>query len=152
MGNTKTERMEIMLRAGLRIGASWKSRCFFLLALLGESSLIRRRSVPLAVGEEVLAVDRFDRKYNASGGDGSLLEVGRSQWLHYMRRGMAYGAVRVRQPIRMKVRLLHGSAEEQKADAKHGNKKRLRAPGVRSWRTARIVTEYYISINQHAKL
>jgi hypothetical protein len=62
--------------------------------------------------EEVLAIDRLNRKYNASGGDRSLLRVARSRWLHHMRRGVAYGAIRVGQPIGMKVRLLDGGAEE----------------------------------------
>jgi hypothetical protein len=65
----------------------------------------------VAEGEEVLAVDRFNGQDNASGGDGSLLDVARSRWLHYMRRRVADGAVRVCQSVGMKVRLLDSSAE-----------------------------------------
>ena len=74
----------------------------------------------MAEGEEVLAVDRFNGQDYASGGDGSLLDVARSRWLHHMRRSVADGAVRVCQPIRMKVGLLDGDAEEEKDDTEEG--------------------------------
>jgi hypothetical protein len=74
----------------------------------------------VAVGEEVLAVDRFNRKDNASRGDGSLQDVGRGRWLDNMRRSVAYGAVRVGQPIRMIVCLLDSDAEEEKDGAQDG--------------------------------
>lgn len=63
-------------------------------------------------GEEVLAVNRFNREYDASRGDRSLLRVTRRRWLHHMGRGVADRAIRVSQPIKMKVRLLDGGAEE----------------------------------------
>ena len=66
----------------------------------------------MAEGEEMLAVDRFNRKNNASGGDGSLLRVARRRWLHHVRRRVAYRAIRVGQPIGMKVHLLESGAEE----------------------------------------
>jgi hypothetical protein len=75
------------------------------------------------VGEEALAIERFNRKNNAIGGDGGLLGVARSQWLHNMRRSVAYGAVRVGQPIRMKVCLLDSDAEEEKYGAQDGGHK-----------------------------
>jgi hypothetical protein len=84
-----------MLRAGVRIKASWKNRLIVVLALLGDSSLIRRGAVPVAEGEEMLAVDRFNRKNNASGWDGGLLRVARRRWLHHVRRRVAYRAIRV---------------------------------------------------------
>jgi hypothetical protein len=68
----------------------------------------------------VLAINRFNGKDNASGGDGSLLRVVRRRWLNHMRRRMAYHAVGVGQPIRMKVRLLDGGAEEEKDGAQDG--------------------------------
>jgi hypothetical protein len=77
----------------------------------------------VAEGEEVLAVDRSNGKDNASGGDGSLLDAARGGRLDYMRRGVAYGAVRVGQPISMKVRLLDGRAEEEKDGAQDGEHK-----------------------------
>jgi hypothetical protein len=89
-----------------------KSLIFVLLGLLGDSGPIRRGAVPVAEGEKVLAIDRFNRKNNASGGDGSLLRVARRRWLHHMRRGVAYGAICVGQPIGMKVHLLESGAEE----------------------------------------
>jgi hypothetical protein len=60
----------------------------------------------------VLAVDRLNRADNASGGDDRLLRVARRRWLQHMWGGVAYGAIRVGQPIGMKVRLLDGGAEE----------------------------------------
>jgi hypothetical protein len=66
----------------------------------------------MAEREEVLAADRLNRKDNASGGDRSLLHVAGSRWLHHMRRGVAYRAIRVGQPIGMKVGLLDSGAEE----------------------------------------
>jgi hypothetical protein len=66
----------------------------------------------MAEGEEVLAVNRFNRKHNASRGDGSLLELARGGRLDDMRRGVAYRAVRVSQPISMKMCLLQCGAEE----------------------------------------
>ena len=74
----------------------------------------------MAEGEGVLAVDRFNGQDYASGGDGSLLDVARSRWLHHMRRSVADGAVRVCQPIRMKVGLLDSDAEEEKDDTEEG--------------------------------
>jgi hypothetical protein len=71
-------------------------------------------------GEEVLAVNRLNRKDNASGEDDSLLRVARRRWLQHMRRGVAYGAIRVGQPIVMKVRLLERGAEEEKNGAQDG--------------------------------
>jgi hypothetical protein len=68
----------------------------------------------------MLAVDRFNRKNNASGGDGSLLRVAGRRWLHHVRRSVANGAVRVCQPIRMKVGLLDSGAEEEKDNAEKG--------------------------------
>jgi hypothetical protein len=65
----------------------------------------------VAEGEEVLAIDRFNGKDNASGGDGSLLCVVRRRGLNHMRRRMAYHAVRMGQPIRMEVSLLDSGAE-----------------------------------------
>ena len=61
----------------------------------------------MAEREEVLAIDWLNRKYNASGGDRSLLRVARSRWLHHMRRGVAYRAVRVGQPIGMEMGFRH---------------------------------------------
>jgi hypothetical protein len=75
----------------------------------------------VAEGEEALAVDRFNGQDNASGGDGNLLEVARGGRLDYMRRGVAYRAVSVGQPISMKVGLLDSGAEEEKDDAEEGN-------------------------------
>jgi hypothetical protein len=66
----------------------------------------------VAEGEEVLAVDGFNRKDNASRGDGSLLEVARGGWLDHMRRSVAYRAVRVGQPISVEMCLLKCGAEE----------------------------------------
>jgi hypothetical protein len=74
----------------------------------------------VAERKEVLAIYGFNGKDNASGGDGSLPDAARGGRLDYMRRGVAYRAVRVGQPIRMKVRLLDGGAEEQKDGAQHG--------------------------------
>jgi hypothetical protein len=74
----------------------------------------------VAEGEEVLAVDRFNGQDYASGGDGSLLDAARGGRLDYMRRGVAYRAVRVGQPIRMKVGLLDRGAEEEEGDAEEG--------------------------------
>ena len=74
----------------------------------------------MAEGEEVLAVDRLNGQDYASGGDGSLLDVTRSRRLHYMRRSVTDGAVRVCQPIRMKVGLLDSDAEEEKDDTEEG--------------------------------
>src|SRR6476646_8894322 len=95
---------------------------------LGNSSQIRRGSVPVAEVEEVFAIDRFNRKNNASGGDGSLPDAAASGWLHDMRRGVADGAVSVGQSIRMKVRLLDGGAEEEKDGAQEGEHKSLASP------------------------
>ena len=71
----------------------------------------------MAEGEEVLAVNRFNRKYNPSRGHGNLLEVARGGWLDYMRRGVAYRAVRMDQPVSMEMSLLKCDAEEQNDDA-----------------------------------
>jgi hypothetical protein len=79
----------------------------------------------------MLAIDRFNGQDYASGGDGSLLDIVRSRWLHHVRRSMADGAVRVCQPIRMKVGLLDSGAEEEKngaQDGKHETLTRLRCP------------------------
>jgi hypothetical protein len=85
----------------------------------------------VAEGEEVLAVDRLNGQDYASGGDGSLLDVARGRWLHHMGRSVADGAVRVCQPIRMKVGLLESGAEEEKHDTEKGKHKafaRFRCP------------------------
>jgi hypothetical protein len=85
----------------------------------------------VAEGEKVLAIERFNRKDNPSRGDGNLLEVARGGRLDYMRRGVANRAVRVGQPISMKVRLLDGGAEEEKDGAQDGEHEafaRLRCP------------------------
>jgi len=74
----------------------------------------------VAEGEEVLAVDRFNGQDYASGGDGSLLDVTRGRWLHHMGRSVADDAVRMCQPIRMKVGLLDSDAEEEKDDTEEG--------------------------------
>ena len=68
----------------------------------------------------MLAVDRFNGQDYASGRYGSLLDMARSRWLHHMRRSVADGAVRVCQPIRMKVGLLQSGAEEKKDDTEEG--------------------------------
>jgi hypothetical protein len=57
--------------------------------------------------------------------------VARSRWLHHMRRRVAYRAIRVGQPIGMKVHLLDRGAEEQKdgaQDRKHETFTRFRCP------------------------
>jgi hypothetical protein len=74
----------------------------------------------VAEGEEVLAVDRFNGQDYASGGDGSMLDVARNRWLHHMRRSVADDAIRVCQPVRMKVGLLDSGAEEEESDAEEG--------------------------------
>jgi hypothetical protein len=74
----------------------------------------------VAVGEEVLAVDRLNRQDNASGGDGSLPDAAAGGRLHDMRRRVADGAVRMREAVRMEVRLLDSGAEEEKHCAQDG--------------------------------
>ncbi len=79
----------------------------------------------------MLAIDRFNRTNNASGRDRSLPDVVGSRWLHDMRRRVADGAIRVGQPICMKVRLLNRGAEEEKngtEDGKHETRTRVRNP------------------------
>ena len=77
----------------------------------------------MAEREEVLAIDGLNGKDNASGGDGSLLRVVRRRWLYHVRRRVAYYAIRMRQAIRMKMRLLDGRAEEEKDGAQDGEHK-----------------------------
>jgi hypothetical protein len=58
-----------------------------------------------------------------------LLQVARGGRLDHMRRGVAYRAVRVGQPIRMKMCLLKCGAEEEKDGAQDCNHEAL----ARSW-------------------
>jgi hypothetical protein len=81
----------------------------------------------------VLAIDRFDGKDNASGGNGSLLDAAGRRRLHHMGRSVTDGAVGVRQPVRMKVRLLKRGAEEKKdctQDSQHEMYACFRCPAV----------------------
>ena len=82
----------------------------------------------MVVGEEVLAIDRFNRKNNASGRDGSLPDAAASGWLNDMRRRVADGAVRMREAIRMEVRLLDSRAKEEKDGAQNGEHKSFASP------------------------
>jgi hypothetical protein len=74
----------------------------------------------VAVREVVLAVDRLNRQDNASGGDGSLADVAAGGRRHDMRRRVADGTVRMREAVRMEVRLLDSGAEEEKHCAQDG--------------------------------
>ena len=95
----------------------------------------------MVVGEEVLAIDRFNRKNNASGRDGSLPDAAASGWLNDMRRRVADGAVRMREAIRMEVRLLDSRAKEEK-DGTQRRRAQKRLP-PRSRLTPRMITKYY---------
>ena len=77
---------------------------------LGDSSLIRRGSVPVAEGEVVFAGALYAEKDDSRGGDGCLLNGARRRRLDYVRCSVANRAVSMRQAIRMKVRLLNGGA------------------------------------------
>jgi hypothetical protein len=70
----------------------------------------------VAVREGVIGVDRFDGEYYASRGYGSQMGVAGTGWLHDMRRGVAYGAVRMSQAIGMEMNLLECGAEEKEED------------------------------------
>jgi hypothetical protein len=85
----------------------------------------------VAEGEEVLAINRFNRTNNASRRDRSLLDVVRSRWLHYMRRSVADGAISVGQPVRMKVRLLDRGAEDEKNGTEDGKHETRTGPRCR---------------------
>lgn len=64
----------------------------------------------------VIGVDRFDREDYPSGRYGSQSRGVGTGWLDYMRRGVAYGAVRMSQTIGMEMSLLEGGAEEKEKD------------------------------------
>ena len=64
----------------------------------------------------MIGVDGFDREDYPSGRYGSQTRVVGTGWLNYMRRGMAYGAVRVSQAIGMEMNLLECGAEEKEED------------------------------------
>jgi hypothetical protein len=112
-----------MLRAGVRIKASWKNRLIVVLALLGDSSLIRRGAVPVAEGEAAFAGEPYAEEYDSRGRDGRLLYGAGRRRLYYLGRGMANRAVRMCQAIRMKVRLLNRGASKEKNRAYEGEQK-----------------------------
>jgi hypothetical protein len=115
--------MEKIVRAGVRIEVSWKSRLIVVVALLGESSLIRRWSVPVAEGEVVFAGQAHAEKNDSRGRNGCLLNRAGGGRLDYVRRGVTNRAVRMRQPIRMKVCLLNADADDKKDGADDGKQK-----------------------------
>lgn len=97
---------------------------------LGDSSLIRRGSVPVAEGEVVFARKLYGEKNDSRGWNGSLLHRAGGGGLNDVRRSMADRAVGVCQAIRMKVRLLNAGAYEKKDGADDG-KQKMSAPIVR---------------------
>ena len=80
----------------------------------------------MAEEEAMFAGKPHADKHDSRGRDGCLLDVGRRGRLYYLMGDMAYGAVRMCQPIRMKVRLLNGSAYEQK-DGAHDREQKASA-------------------------
>jgi hypothetical protein len=90
---------------------------------LGDSSLIRRGSVPVAEGEVVFAGQPYAEKDDSRGGNGCLLNGAGGGRLDYVLRSVANGAVGMCQPIRMKVRLLDDGAYEKKDGAHDGKQK-----------------------------
>jgi hypothetical protein len=112
-----------MLRAGVRIKASWKNRLIVVLALLGDSSQIRRGAVPVAEGEAAFAGEPYVEEDDSRGWDGCLLDGARGRRLDYLRCGVANRAICMGQPIRMKVRLLNRGARKEKDRAQDGKQK-----------------------------
>jgi len=71
----------------------------------------------------VLAGKPYAEKNDSRSRDGCLLNGARGGRLDYVRRSVANRAVRVCQPIRMKVRLLNAGADEKKDGAHDGKQK-----------------------------
>jgi hypothetical protein len=80
----------------------------------------------VAEGEMVFAGQPYAEKDNSRGGDGGLLNGGGGGRLDYVRCGVANGAVRMCQPIRMEMRLLNAGAYE-KEDGAHNGKQKISA-------------------------
>jgi hypothetical protein len=80
----------------------------------------------VAEGEVVFAGQPYAEKYDSRGGNGCLLNGAGGGRLDYVLRSVANGAVGMCQPIRMKVRLLDGSANEKK-DGAHDGKQKISA-------------------------
>jgi hypothetical protein len=93
------------------------------LALLGDSSQIRRGAIPVAEGEAAFAGEPYVEEGDSRGRDGCLLDGARGRRLYYLWRGVANRAICMRQPIRMKVRLLNRGAGKEKDRAQDGKQK-----------------------------
>jgi len=75
----------------------------------------------------VVGADRFNREDDAGGRYWSLVHLSRSRWLYDMRCGVTDGAVRVREPVGVKVCLLERGAEEKQHDT-HNCETKVIAP------------------------
>ena len=73
-------------------------------------------------------------KHDSRGGDGRLLNGAGGGRLNHMRCRVADGAIRVGEPIRMKMRLLNADAYEKKDGAHDGKQKMSASAGRTIWR------------------
>jgi hypothetical protein len=115
--------IEKKLRAGVRMEASWKSRSIVVMALLGDNSLIRRGSVPVAEREAVFAGKPYAQQDHSRCRNGCLLNGALYGWLYHLMRSVAYRAIRMSQSVGMKVGLLNRGADEEKDGAHDGKQK-----------------------------
>jgi hypothetical protein len=106
--------------------ASWKSCSIVVMALLGDGSAIRRRSVPVAEREAVFAGKRYAEQDDSRCRNGGLLNGAFYDGLHYLMRSVANRAIRMHQSIGMKVGLLNRGADEEK-DGAHDGKQNVSA-------------------------